>query len=657
MCLMLIKLISFKLFFLIAFTLPIFSNSQNIPKAISKPEIIKKKYSELFLEIKKQNWQIAKSIASDYNDKNLITLVEWLNITRPGSKHSFNYLVDFLKNNPNWPLENKIKKKIESSIVSSDNPKEILEWFKINKPLTVKGSIDYLESRLALGLNENKKKLIQDIWINKNLTYSQQNYFIRKYSKYWDQDHNWKRFDRLMWEGKTVSARKTLRRIKGDLRNLGNARLALSVRAPNVSNLIKKVPLHLKNDPGLLYERMRWRRKAKLETAQEFLINPPEVGILNERNWWINARIVIRRLINKKEYSKAYKLLKNHNIPISTISGTEAEWLAGWIALSFLKKPDLASDHFGVMFNNVKHPRSKSKAAYWMSESIKASKNKNNKTYMEWLEVSSKYKYSFYGQKASLKLKNFSFEKKDYLYEKPPGTEHLMEAIKILTQAGHERKIDKFLMKAFEMAKTDGQKNYVLRYALKLKNKDLLIKIDKIKSQKSLIFSYPEIKEKVPKKFISKKDLALIHAITLQESAFKINAYSHAGARGLMQLMPFTAKRVAQSLKIKYYRKALTTNPEYNILLGTTYIKGLLKDFDNCLPLALAGYNAGPGRVKIWLKRYGDPRKNQISYVDWIESIPIFETRNYVKKVIANYRIYEKKFGIKKITENYFFGT
>ncbi len=124
-----------------------------------------------------------------------------------------------------------------------------------------------------------------------------------------------------------------------------------------------------------------------------------------------------------------------------------------------------------------------------------------------------------------------------------------------------------------------------------------------------------------------------------------------------MQLMPFTAKRVAQSLKIKYYRKALTTNPEYNILLGTTYIKGLLKDFDNCLPLALAGYNAGPGRVKIWLKRYGDPRKNQISYVDWIESIPIFETRNYVKKVIANYRIYEKKFGIKKITENYFFGT
>ena len=114
-----------------------------------------------------------------------------------------------------------------------------------------------------------------------------------------------------------------------------------------------------------------------------------------------------------------------------------------------------------------------------------------------------------------------------------------------------------------------------------------------------------------------------------------------------MQLMPYTAKRVAQSINEKYYRKALMTNPQYNILLGTIYIKGLIKRFGGSIPLALAGYNAGPGRVKIWLKRYGDPRKNQIDYVDWIESIPISETRNYVKKVISNYRVYKKKMGIK----------
>ena len=141
--------------------------------------------------------------------------------------------------------------------------------------------------------------------------------------------------------------------------------------------------------------------------------------------------------------------------------------------------------------------------------------------------------------------------------------------------------------------------------------------------------------------------MALIHAITHQESNFRINAYSSAGARGLMQLMPFTAKKVAKDLKIKYFKKALTKNPQYNIILGTTYINQMLEMFDNSLPMALAAYNAGPSRVKIWNKRYGDPRTGEISYINWIESIPISETRYYVKKVISNLRIYQKKFNVR----------
>ena len=120
-----------------------------------------------------------------------------------------------------------------------------------------------------------------------------------------------------------------------------------------------------------------------------------------------------------------------------------------------------------------------------------------------------------------------------------------------------------------------------------------------------------------------------------------------------MQLMPFTAKKVARDLKIKYYKNRLTTNPEYNILLGTTYINEMLIKFKNALPLALAAYNAGPNRVKIWIKRYGDPRKKEISYVNWIESIPITETRFYVQKVLSNLRIYQKKYNLSLYTVSY----
>ncbi len=204
-----------------------------------------------------------------------------------------------------------------------------------------------------------------------------------------------------------------------------------------------------------------------------------------------------------------------------------------------------------------------------------------------------------------------------------------------------------FYESLIELAQNSEEKNYVLELALNDMDKHIITKLSKKLEKPSYKYSYPLIEEYIPEKFKSSQNTtALIHAIAHQESNFRVDAYSSAGARGVMQLMPYTAKRVCKNLGIRYYRKKLTSNPQYNILLGTTYINQMLKRFDNSLPLALAAYNAGPGRVKIWLKRYGDPRSDQISYHNWIESIPISETRFYVKKVISNLRIYQNKYGI-----------
>ena len=298
-----------------------------MPRVVAKPEIREVPYGDVLNALKKQKWTMAKILADDYKNENLSKLVKWLDITRPGSQFNFSELKQFLEKNKNWPKANIIKKKIESSINSSISPKKIIEWYDANPPITNKGVIDYFEAQLKTNQIKDIDERVQNIWIERNLTYNQQKYFIKKYSRYWDASDNWKRFDRLLWEGKNFSAKKTLLRIKGDYRALGNARLALSNRAGNVSLLISRVPKKLRNDPGLIYERMRWRRKAKLETAKEFLFDPPtQIG--NYRNWWINARIVIRRIINKKNYKEAYRLLENHRIPFNTRSGSEAEFLA-----------------------------------------------------------------------------------------------------------------------------------------------------------------------------------------------------------------------------------------------------------------------------------------------------------------------------------------
>ena len=636
---------SIKFFFFLFIFFSTNAIALDYPKPIAKPEIPKKEYDDVFQQIKKQNWVMALALAKDYGNKNLFSYVQWLDITRPGSKHSFTYLSNFLKKHSHWPKKKIIFEKIESSISSTDDTKKILEWFNNNPPISSKGAIDFFEFKLKSGKILNRNEEIKKIWIEKNLTFKQQRYFIKKYSRYWNNNDNWKRFNRLLNEGKNVSARRTLNRVYGDLRKLGEAKYALSRRAPNVSSLINKVPEKLKNDPGLIYERMRWRRKAKLPTAADFLYDPPN-KIENIRNWWINSRIVVRRLLNKKKYTQAYNILDNHKLPLRTDSGREAEWLAGWVAIHHLKKPKKSIEHFKKVYENTPNENMKAKAAYWISEANGITNQKNEEVI--WLKIASKNKFSFYGQNASIKLGNFKFNKEKKVLIKPDNLDDLFEVIKIILKAGQEpEKTLVFFKKLIDVSSKYENKLFVLNEALKLENKYIVTSISKKLKNPSVKYSYPLIENYIPQKFKnSLSTLALIHAISHQESNFRINAYSSAGARGVMQLMPYTAKKVAKDLKIRYRKKELTRNPQYNVTLGTTYIYEMLKRYKNSLPLALASYNAGPNRVKIWLKRYGDPRKGQISFVNWIESIPLEETRYYVKKVLANLRVYQKKYKI-----------
>ncbi len=641
---MILNILRFKFFFFLIFFCSKNLFSLDFPEPIARPTIKEALYKDVFDQIKKQNWSMALAVSRDYKNKNLTSYIKWLDASRPGTNQNFDSLTKFLKNHNHWPNKTKIIKNIESSINKNTNPLKLVNWFSENPPITSKGAIEHLESLMKTNKIENKQEMIKKIWIERDLTYQQQRYFIKNYSKYWNQNDNWKRFDRLLYEGKHISARRTLNRIKGNYRKLGEARLGLSRRAGNVSSLINQVPTELKNEPGLIYERLRWRRKAKLDSAVEFLNSPP-TKIQNVRNWWINSRIVIRRLINKKRYTQAYNLLKKHNLPLNTQSGTEAEWLAGWVALVHLKNSNNGKKHFENVYNFSSDQNVRSKAAFWIFKSLE---NKNKPEAKRWLIESAKNKFTFYGQNASIKLNSFNFSSKKLVASKPNTGSDILEVIEIILKSGQTiEKTTPFFLEILKLCNSESERNFVLNLANSLNEKSIVTKLTRNLESPSLEFSYPLIENFIPNKFKnSTSTLALIHAITHQESNFKVNAYSSAGARGLMQLMPFTAKKVARDLKIKYYKKALTTNPQYNIILGTTYINEMLEKFNNALPLALAAYNAGPGRVKIWLKRYGDPRKGNISFIDWIESIPISETRFYVKKVLSNLRIYQKKYGI-----------
>jgi soluble lytic murein transglycosylase len=362
--------------------------------------------------------------------------------------------------------------------------------------------------------------------------------------------------------------------------------------------------------------------------------------------WWKERSIIARSLIYKKKYETSYEITSKHALSEGP-EYAEAEWMSGWIAFSFLNNPLLAEEHFKRFYNNVGYPISLSRGGYWLGRTYE--KIGNKKESFKWYKESAKYLTTYYGQLSHLKIypnekielnpqmdvdKNYteSFNK-----NKLVATVYLLDELK-------KNKYSKHILKHLANDNIEkGSEVLAARLATDISRFDFAIQIAKLASYQKRFhnkFNYPIIS--TPKVIGKRKipDSAFILAIIRQESEFDTNANSHAGAKGLMQIMPYTAKTVAKQAKLPYSKSKLTKNPEYNINLGSFYIAGLLLEYEGSYPFSITAYNAGPKRVKQWKKINKNPQKGHVDYVDWIELIKFKETRNYVQRVLENYNVY-----------------
>tara|TARA_B100001063_G_scaffold242981_1_gene272712 strand:+ start:1 stop:1029 length:1029 start_codon:yes stop_codon:yes gene_type:complete len=321
--------------------------------------------------------------------------------------------------------------------------------------------------------------------------------------------------------------------------------------------------------------------------------------------------------------------------------------MSGWIALSFLDDPLLAKDHFENFLNNVSYPISTARGAYWLGRTHK--KLGNNELSTKWFGEASKFLTTYYGQLAFMELnpeQNFELPKDQEVNKEYRNLFFKKDIVKIiyLLDELDEDKYTKHILR--HLANDDinnGSEILAAELATNIERFDFAIQIAKIASYEKRFhnqFNYPIIS--TPKYINGRKipESAFILSIIRQESEFDLSANSHAGAKGLMQLMPYTAKLVSKQAKLPYSRSRLTSDPEYNINLGSHYIAGLILNYDGAYPFAIAAYNAGPNRVKYWKKINKNPQKKQIDYIDWIELIKFKETRNYVQRVLENYNVY-----------------
>ena len=385
-----------------------------------------------------------------------------------------------------------------------------------------------------------------------------------------------------------------------------------------------------------------------MDSSLEILFSVPDdpIKLVRPDIWWKERAILARSLIYKKKYALAYKVSSNNSLSEGP-EYAEAEWLSGWIALTFLNDASMALQHFKNFYNNVGYPISLSRGAYWLGQAYKKMNNKQKST--EWLTESSKFLNTYYGQLAFVEIRPgepFSLTdqaKVSENYEKEFNKNSLIKTILLLKELDKSRYAKDFLKHLARLNVEQGSEILAGELATKIGRYDFAIQIAKQASYEKRFYNqinYPIIKTP---KIINNKTMPkseLILAIIRQESEFDQKANSSAGARGMMQLMTYTAKLIAKQAKLPYVKSRLKTDPLYNIKLGSYYIAGLLEEYEGSYPFALAAYNAGPKRVKYWKKINKDPQKGQIKYVDWIELIKFKETRNYVQRVLENINVY-----------------
>ncbi len=601
-------------------------------------------------EMKKRKWDSALKTAKKAKDKSIYNFIQWRHLLTKGNKASYFDYKLFIDKNENYPRIGRVKYLAEHKLSTDKvSPKKIINSFSSSEPLSGFGMMILGESFILSGNKEKGIKLIKDGWISAELTKSELRFYRKKFKKFLNANDYINRADYLAWNNKYWDLKRLLRYLPKDYELLYNARQLLMSKSYGVDNAISKVPVKFKNDAGLNYDRLKWRRKRgrvdssveillKIKNTKDYLVRPDK--------WWIEREIISRSLIYKKKYELAYKISSNHGM-MEGPDFAAAEWMSGWIALSFLDDPLLAKDHFENFYNNVGYPISVARGAYWLGRTYKKLNYKELSD--KWFKESASYLTTYYGQLAFMELnpnntfelsKDIKIEKeyRDYFFKK-----EIVKIIHLLNELD-EKKYTKHMLRHLALDNINsGSEVLAAELATNIERFDFAIQISKIASYEKRFhnkYNYPIIS--TPKYINGRKipESAFILSIIRQESEFDLSANSHAGAKGLMQLMPYTAKLVAKQAKLPYSKSRLTTDPEYNINLGSHYIAGLILEYDGAYPFAIAAYNAGPKRVRYWKKINKNPQKNQINYVDWIELIKFKETRNYVQRVLENYNVY-----------------
>lgn len=593
-------------------------------------------------------WPVARRHVDSLGSPLLRTYIVWRELVAGSSAVSFKRYAAFLERYGDWPRLGAVRANAELRLDETIDYVARLAFFAERRPISRQGRIRLAEAELAMGDAERGRALVRQSWIEDNFGQSEERYFLEHLGYLLTSSDHVARLDRLLWDGREGEARRLLAKVDQGYRSLAEARLALQAMAPGVDGRINAVPGALARDPGLLYDRMRWRRlKGRDDGVREILLDPPET-LVRPSLWWNERAYQIRTALDEGDFDGAYALARGHG-QSEGAPFAEAAWLVGWLALRHADEPRLALGHFAHMYDAVSTPISRARAAYWSGRAAAAMGD--SRATARWYRLAADHPTTYYGQLALAALgQPLTFDvaaaRLTPASATDPGFDDQAQVRLVRLFCALDRAdlavpfLERLLLDAPDKVR-------VMQLAQDCGRLDIVVELGKHGISAGVIDALASFPVPAHHGLLQPAadtiEPALAMAIARQESHFDPLAQSGAGALGLMQVMPATGAAVAARFDLDWSERRLAADPHYNATIGAHYLSLLADRYDGMIELMAAAYNAGPPRVSAWIARHGDPRRLDVfGIVDWVELIPFRETRNYVQRIVESRNIYRQ---------------
>jgi soluble lytic murein transglycosylase len=582
-------------------------------------------------------------------------LAEWIILRSDNTKPSFQRYAAFVIANPSWPHAPLFRRRAENALWNDKlDDASVLGFFANQKPTTAKGRYMLARALLAKGDRAGAEALVREAWRNEDCTADVEGKVLDMFGSMITREDHKSRMEHRLYADDAEAGIRAAQRLGGVDLTIARAWAAVINKSQNAKALLDGVPAVAHDKADYIFARVRWLLKNdKTDEAAKIMLAAPRdpAELVNLDQWWLERRVLVRKLLDDHDAQTAYRIARDAPPPERGNHRVDQHFTAGWIALRFLHDPVTAAAHFALIPKGTDNPHALARAGYWQGRAADALGH--HVEAKAFYETAATHSATYYGQLARARL-----GLADLGLRGPPkitaaetatlGKLEVVRAVEIL-YALEERDLIAPIYAELGESGTDVAGLAALGEVAGSHNDGramLLLGQGALSRGLPLdYYAYPMIGLPDYKPIAPPVEPAVAYSIARQESHFSQKVVSSAHAMGLMQVTPDSAQDTAKRYKVSYNRARLLSDPVYNMQMGAAELAMLIGSYNGSYIMTFAGYNAGRGRVRQWVAAYGDPRDPKVDPVDWVERIPLAETRNYVERIMENLQVYRARFG------------